>query len=107
MTENGPSGKPLVRRQNQWAAIAFVLIHEHDLPFELTDFCREMEAWGFGEEGDYAVPCVYTNVAKYSIYIEPEFEKRTKKSLADNRQWTVVEGLRKLIAEETSKQHSS
>ena len=107
LTENGPSGKPLVRRQNQWAAIAFVLIHEHDLPFELTDFCREMEAWGFGEEGDYAVPCVYSSVAKHSIYIEPEFEKRTKKSLADNRQWTVVEGLRKLIAEETSKQHSS
>ena len=107
LTENGPSGNPLVRRQNQWAAIAFVLIHEHDLPFELTDFCREMEAWGFGEEGDYAVPCVYSSVAKHSIYIEPEFEKRTKKSLADNRQWTVVEGLRKLIAEETSKQHSS
>ena len=97
----------MVRRQNQWAAIAFVLINEYDLPFELTDFCREMEAWGFGEEGDYAVPCVYTNVAKYSIYIEPEFEKRTKKSLADNRQWTVVEGLRKLIAEEQAIQHSS
>ncbi len=107
LTENGPGGKPLVRRQNQWAAIAFVLINEYDLPFELTDFCREMEAWGFGEEGDYAVPCVYTNVAKYSIYVVPEFEKREKKSLADNRQWTVVEGLRKLIAEEQAIQHSS
>ena len=107
LTENGSNGKPLIRHQNQWAAIAFVLINEYDLPFELTDFCREMEAWGFGEEGDYAVPCVYTSVAKYSIYIAPEFEKREKKSLADNRQWTVVEGLRKLIAEEKAKQHSS
>ena len=107
LTENGPNGKTLVRRQNQWAAIAFVLINEYDLAFDLTNFCRKMDAWGFGEEGDYAVPCVYTSVAKNSIYIEPEFEKRQKKSIADNRQWTVVEGFRKLIAEEKAKQHSS
>ena len=107
LTEKGVTSKPLVQCQNQWAAIAYVLINEYDLPFELTDFCREMEAWGFGTDSHYPVPCVYSSVAKYSIYIEPNFEKREKKSLADKRQWAVVEGLRKRIAEEQAKPHSS
>ena len=99
LTAYGLTGKLLVFRKNQWAGIANVLINEHGLPFELTTFCKLMDSWGFGPEGDYPVPCDYKNIIKYSECVDSNYEQR-KERPRDVAMKAVMKKLRQLIAEE-------
>ena len=99
LTAYGLTGKLLVFRKNQWAGIANVLINEHGLPFELTTFCKLMDSWGFGPEGDYPVPCDYKNIIKDSNCVGSKYEQR-KERPRDVAIKAVMKELRQLIAEE-------
>jgi len=99
LTAYGLTGKLLVYNKNQWAGIANVLINEHGLPFELTTFCKLMDSWGFGPEGDYPVPCDYKNIIKYSECVDSNYEQR-KGRPRDVAIKAVMKELRQLIAEE-------
>lgn len=99
LTTYGLTGKLLVFRKNQWAGIANVLINEHGLPSELTTFCKLMDSWGFGPEGDYPVPCDYQNIIKYSECVDSNYEQR-KERPRDVAIKAVMKELRQLIAEE-------
>ena len=99
LTTYGLTGKLLVFRKNQWAGIANVLINEHGLPFELTTFCKLMDSWGFGPEGDYPVPCDYKNIIKDSDCVKSNYEQR-KERPRDVAIKAVMKELRQLIAEE-------
>ena len=99
LTAYGLTGKLLVFRKNQWAGIANVLINEHGLPFELTTFCKLMDSWGFGPEGDYPVPCDYQNIIKDRPCVDSKYEQR-KERPRDVAIKAVMKELRQLIAEE-------
>ncbi|MBR1666210.1 MAG: hypothetical protein IJ699_08325 [Bacteroidaceae bacterium] len=99
LTAYGLTGKLLVFRKNQWAGIANVLINEHGLPSELTTFCKLMDSWGFGPEGDYPVPCDYQNIIKDSPCVDSNYEQR-KERPRDVAIKAVMKELRQLIAEE-------
>ena len=99
LTTYGLTGKLLVFRKNQWAGIANVLINEHGLPSELTTFCKLMDSWGFGPEGDYPVPCDYKNIIKDSNCVGSKYEQR-KERPRDVAMKAVMKELRQLIAEE-------
>ena len=99
LTTYGLTGKLLVFRKNQWAGIANVLINEHGLPFELTTFCKLMDSWGFGPEGDYPVPCDYQNIIKDRPCVDSNYEQR-KERPRDVAIKAVMKELRQLIAEE-------
>ena len=99
LTAYGLTGKLLVSKKNQWAGIANVLINEHGLPSELTTFCKLMDSWGFGPEGDYPVPCDYKNIIKDSPCVDSNYEQR-KERPRDVAIKAVMKELRQLIAEE-------
>ena len=97
------SGKRLVTKKNQWTALANVLINEYDFPYGMKDFCRLMDEWGFGKDGVYPVPCIYSSIAGYSERLQPDYEKR-KHNSRESPMIPIIEEFRRIIAEEMGNQ---
>ena len=85
-------------QKNQWAAVMSVLVFEYNLTeIDMKAFCRKMDEWGFGEDGDCHCPCDYDSLSKSSDYATRPFQNWRGTGIAHKRQVLAATELRQIL----------
>ena len=88
----------IISQKNQWAGIMSVLVFEYNLTeIDMKAFCRKMEEWGFGEDGDCQTPCLYDSLSKSSDYATRPFQNWQGSGIAHQRQVNAATELRAIL----------
>ncbi len=88
----------IISQKNQWAGIMSVLVFEYNLTeIDMKAFCRKMEEWGFGEDGDCQTPCLYDSLSKSSDYATHPFQNWQGSGIAHQRQVLAATELRAIL----------